>query len=267
MRILIKYILQHTIPPLLLLCAMSAFILSCADKKDSAEYYIDNEEDLYKLANLVNQGKLLDEKGQRIYKVVRLRADIKLTKPFSPIGTQDNPFFGYFDGQNHTISGLFIEDHDKERVGLFGFVKDSHIQSFTLDNINIKGKNSVAGVCGYAYGTMIMNCSVSGSVYGECLLGGIAGELNYCTVDDCSFDGDIIGTNYSVGGIAGSFEYGAIMRCHSTGEYSGNMDVSGIVGSQAECMLIESASKSTIKSAQMVLHNYDKLSKLLFSSL
>ena len=40
-----------------------------------------------------------------------------------PIGSLDNPFRGTLDGQDHAVSGLFIE-RDESGIGLFGAVGD-----------------------------------------------------------------------------------------------------------------------------------------------
>ena len=52
-----------------------------------------------------------------------LKNDITLTKNWIPIGTYNTPFKGGFDGGNHTITGLKIEENNDSAVGLFGYVK------------------------------------------------------------------------------------------------------------------------------------------------
>ena len=69
---------------------------------------------------------------------IRLTADLALndgdasnwdlTAPahaWTPIGTKDAPFLGTFDGQGHTISGIYMSgagNPDFSNVGLFGYV-------------------------------------------------------------------------------------------------------------------------------------------------
>lgn len=52
-----------------------------------------------------------------------LKNDITLTKDWSPIGTSGKPFRGGFDGGNHTITGLKINEKSDDAKGLFGYVE------------------------------------------------------------------------------------------------------------------------------------------------
>ncbi len=51
-----------------------------------------------------------------------LKKDITLTENWTPIGTVSNPFRGGFDGENHKIKGLNINQNSEEAVGFFGYV-------------------------------------------------------------------------------------------------------------------------------------------------
>jgi len=52
-----------------------------------------------------------------------LKNDITLTENWNPIGTIGNPFRGGFDGGNHKINGLTIDQSSEEAVGFFGYVE------------------------------------------------------------------------------------------------------------------------------------------------
>ena len=93
-------------------------------------YEIRNEGTLYWLAREVN------EKGNTTIKA-RLTADIRVNnnvldqngnlndassfRRWTPIGNDDHPFIGEFDGNGHTISGLYQKD-DNWDAGLFGYM-------------------------------------------------------------------------------------------------------------------------------------------------
>lgn len=83
----------------------------------------------------------------------KLENDIELTSEWIPIGTEENPFTGAFDGNNHKIINLQINDSTLEYVGLFGYVKDSDehqtfIKNIYLVNSNIVGNQYVGGLIG-----------------------------------------------------------------------------------------------------------------------
>ena len=82
-----------------------------------------------------------------------LESDIELTSEWVPIGTKENPFTGAFDGNNHKIINLQIDDSTLEYAGLFGYVKDSdehktQIKNIYLVNPNIVAKQYVGGLIG-----------------------------------------------------------------------------------------------------------------------
>ena len=43
------------------------------------------------------------------------------TKGFVPVGDSSDQFDGQFDGKNHTISNLFIDQPSASYIGLFGY--------------------------------------------------------------------------------------------------------------------------------------------------
>ena len=147
-------------------------------------------------------------------KTVRLEADIDLSgADFVPIPT----FGGTFEGQGHTISGLFLTGSGNVR-GLFRYIQPTG----AVRDLNVTGtispsdrKNTLGGLVGENQGT-ITNCSFSGSVSGADSIGGIAG-INEAQgqLINCTFSGSVTGEHY-VGGIAGQ-NYGSIIQCKNSG--------------------------------------------------
>ena len=134
---------------------------------------------------------------------------------WEPIGTSENPFFGVFDGANHTIHGLEISISDKNPVfvGLFG------CNTGIIRNVGmVDGTVSAAVSSAYAY----MNSYV----------GGIAGYNREGTISNCHNTGSIgVSVSFSssntsssahahVGGIAGYSLAGTIDNCYNTGRVS-----------------------------------------------
>ena len=160
-----------------------------------------------------------------------LTSNIDLTGEWTPIGTESQPYTGTFDGNNHTITGLKIDQSGTDYVGLIGHLgSGGKVQDVTLTNINVSGANCVGGIAGQNYGT-VENCSVNGTVTGKGFTdtGGIAGS-NYGTISGCSAEGTVTGS-VNVGGIAGGSYLGVTIEgCHSTAAVSGISSVGGVLG-------------------------------------
>lgn len=113
----------------------------------------------------------------------QLQNDITLTKIWSPIGTEANPFRGTLDGNGFTIGGINIDAQtDNAYTGLFGY------NTGIIKNLNVNvDKNIytsadiayVGAIAGYNAGT-ITQCTVSGTITSNpkasfAYIGGIAG--------------------------------------------------------------------------------------------
>ena len=73
---------------------------------------------------------------------------------WTPIGTEDHPFEGVFDGQNHVVTGLKIDRSQGECQGLFGYVSgtdDAHkaqIKNVAVRDAQIRARAEVGAVVG-----------------------------------------------------------------------------------------------------------------------
>ena len=73
---------------------------------------------------------------------------------WTPIGDYDNRYTGTFDGGNHTITGLTINQYGNY-VGMIDFLDSGGtVQNLTLENVNITGGDIVGSVVGDNYGTV-----------------------------------------------------------------------------------------------------------------
>ena len=144
---------------------------------------------------------------------VVLAADLNLTgRSFVPIPT----FGGEFDGQGHTVSGLYLTG-DGSAVGLFRYVQAGAIvRNLTVQGVIIPGGSAcqAGGIAGVNSGA-ILNCVFQGTVRGEEQVGGITG-LNRETGEaaGCAVSGQIIGDS-AAGGIAGE-NRGVLLKCRSS---------------------------------------------------
>ena len=202
--------------------------------EDGKTYEVYNAEGLKNIAELVNEEWKLDIN-------ITLTNNIDLTGiDWTPIGKDDNKAYtGTFDGGNHTITGLKIDQSGTDNVGLIGRLgSGGKVQDVTLTEVNVTGGTYVGGIAGQTDGT-VENCSVNGTVTGQNQTGGIVGR-NFSTISGCSAEGTVTG-NTNVGGISGlcvpNYDTGTgsligstIEGCHSTAAVSGISSVGGVVG-------------------------------------
>ena len=161
-----------------------------------------------------------------------LSADINMAgKERTPIGTdENNSYNGTFDGNGKTITGLTVNQSEKNYAGLFGCLgSDGKVQNLTLENVHISGAFYVGSVVGTNFGT-VSGCTASGNITGtESCIGGVVGQ-NKGTVTGSTVSGNISSNQYT-GGVVGE-NFGTVSACyHATGDVTGNINyVGGVVG-------------------------------------
>lgn len=203
-------------------------------------YQISNIAELYWFAALVNGTSMEADAVLTADIVINeqvLTADGELVEDtdgltaWIPIGSESAPFNGTFDGQGHSISGLYINRPEADCQGLFGYISSNGTVSRTeVTDSYIHGQDGVGGITGINDG-ILTACSYSGTVIGyEYPLGGVAGENNG-TVSGCCATGKVhaTGSDPYVGGVVGD-NYGAISSCYSTASLSADYSgpISGI---------------------------------------
>lgn len=175
---------------------------------EQTTFEISTAEQLAGLAQLMK-----DWTDDFIDKTIKLTADIDLgNREWTPIGDSDWSFGGTFDGQGHTIGGLYI-NNSSQNQGLFGYIDKSAI---------------------------VQNLIVTGSVTtSKEYTGGIVGRSprNKGTVRNCGFYGTVTATGTS-GGVVGG---GNALNCwyYRTDEAASNLGVCG--GTATNCVMISSA--------------------------
>lgn len=229
-------------------------------------YIIENMTQLKFLATSVNEG-LDTYEG----KYIKLSNDITLDSniPWTPIGSDTNMFEGVFDGNNKSISGLYMNSNQNYQgfIGINkGIIKNINISSDciassigwrsgilcgenrgtienctsrgTLDYTINTGKHWQGAICGFNNGGIIKNCANYGNITGYGNVGGIAGGCgNDGIILNCLNLGNIRAEyTYDSGGICGnSSEQGKgkayFFNCYNAGDISCvNYNVGGIIG-------------------------------------
>ncbi len=175
---------------------------------------------------------------------------------FNPIGSLSHPFKGFFNGNNYTISNLYINRSDTQNIGLFGYISSTSgevlLKNFSLTGANISGNANTGGIVGKAVGDdsnwlYISGVSFRGNVTGAVgQVGGLVGTADYLTMILSNAQGVISGANgtYNIGGLVGAVDSSGntgfyIVRSYFSGDIletvlsgSGN---GGIIGS-AKCI-------------------------------
>lgn len=202
-------------------------------------WLIENAEQLAYLAQQVNNGT--DYRGKHF----RLVSDLDLSvKEWTPIGTEGNLFWGGFDGDGHTITGMTITGKENSYVGLFGECRNftaasSYIKSVTVKGANISGKSFVGAIAGA--GANISDCySIENTIYASRCVGGVCGSL-IGKISGCYNSSSVSGIS-TAGGIMGSASYegnvgnGVVQYCYNIGTVTVSQQdssVGGITGASA----------------------------------
>ena len=182
----------------------------------TGNYEISNAGQLYWFAAFVNTtGSSFDDYPNKNASAV-LKKDIVINegdlsgydgisanswRTWTPIGKFRHGYYtGTFDGQGHTISGLYCDANSRSYTGLFEYNRGI-IQNVGIVNSYFKSENSVSGVCGNNE-KIIKNCYYTGTVSGADTVGGVCG-LNCGTLENCYNTGTISGTGNYIGGVCG----------------------------------------------------------------
>ena len=146
----------------------------------------------------------------------KLANDISLDgHPWKPVGgtTASKAFKGQFDGQNHTIDGLYINSTATYQ-GLFGYVQNAAISNLEVQGEVTSTANYAAGVAAMINATTITNCASRVNVSGANYVGGIVGNVsgNSSAIRNAYYLGTVTGTGNNVGAIranatAGQYEH------------------------------------------------------------
>ena len=203
------------------------------DGSNSNPYQIENEVQLKALSDYVNNC------GSTANMYFKLANDINISSyNWTPIGLETNGFEGDFNGNNMTISGLWINNPSLDIVGLFGTLDGATVYNLNveIDTIkNIIGGGYTGGFVGYAYNAAITNCTVKGGyVKGTVVVGGFVSLPWECTITDCYSTSNVIGVR-NVGGFAGQIYLGGTYKkCYATGDVTAsdltNSYAGGFVG-------------------------------------
>ena len=210
-------------------------------------YTIQNADDL-------NAFALLSRKTDYADSIVKLATDVTLNagnaadwaksapaNAWMSVGSASRPFAGAFDGQGHTISGLYLNKKSDDPTGLFAQTAASAVvKNLRIEN-SYFGKNgpycgSVAGIFSGKLDHVYSNAIVDATGSGRSRFGGlVAAVTGDVSLNECWFDGTVhSGDNRYSGGLIGSLENKAgtvsVTHCLFSGTVIGKDQVGGICG-------------------------------------
>ncbi len=203
---------------------------------------------VYSAAGLQAVNKLFADDSNLLNSNITLTNDINLSEPaeggsnWTPIGTEDFPYNGTFNGNDKTISGLHIDNPTGAYSGLIGSLGEKgKVKDLELYGLSVTGNKFVGGIAGNN-GGIIENCTIKsgngmnvtvGTVDSETgAVGAVVGR-NSNQVSGCKViaqEGTITiekeGTvnNGYVGGIVGYLK-GIVTDCHVMASESGSITV------------------------------------------
>ena len=148
-------------------------------------YVISTPAQLKLLSDIVNGVNTNPPSGATSTSSYQLSKGIDLNNlDWQPIGTKVFPFKGSFDGDTHTIKGLYINSVVGYQ-GLFGSMEGGTIKKVNLIDCNITA------------GEIMMNLDFNGAIVGYNKNGNI---------EECTFSGTFTNNGNAAGGIVGKSE-------------------------------------------------------------
>ena len=181
--------------------------------------------------------------GPPIGSVVTKEA-VAVIAPGSVASNGSGGFTGGFNGDHRAIRNLQIHGIEASYLGLFGCIgPGGHVENLHLENAEVIG-HSTLGLLAARNGGTITNCTVTGCIRGERVVGGLVGENGIPgktptrgpsplwqpgQIEHCG-SACTVGGGYNVGGLVGTNSRGSISHSWAKCTIDGEMHVGGLVG-------------------------------------
>lgn len=193
--------------------ADGAYMIASAADLAAFRDAVNNSNDQYGSANAVLTANI-DLGGKEWIPIGVFSVDFGNRENKYTVIDESKPYSGVFDGQSHSIEGLYISS-DAAGKGLFAYISGD--------------------------AAAVQNLSVQGSVTALCYTGLLAGEIKAGSIINCRASGDVLVNDYSenpyisarlrAGGIVGSAGPSALVsNCSAFGSMKGSELIGGIAG-------------------------------------
>ncbi len=137
---------------------------------------------------------------------------------WQPIGSEAEPFTGWFDGNGFEIRNL-TQAGVGGAAGFFGYVRDTTIENLEIRDWHANRINTAGGVAVRLVNGTLFRCSSTGTVDGAFGFGtgGLVAEMTNSTIDESYSSVDLL-TGDNQGGLVGrALEGSTIRRSFATG--------------------------------------------------
>jgi hypothetical protein len=130
----------------------------------------------------------------------------------------------FFNGNNHHVTGMYINDSTLTTQGLFGSVFNV-MENLTVENFFVLGKSNLFAIANSA--NLARNLTTkNGTIRGKTTIGGIL--MSAGKAYDCTNYTDTIATSYDMGGCFRAVTYAE--NCKNYGTIKGMQNMGGIAG-------------------------------------
>ena len=131
---------------------------------------------------------------------------------WNPIGDDDNPFRGAFDGNGHKITGLQIDRPNESDIGLFGVIENGQLEDIKILQVDVTGDFSVGAIVGSNNWGIVVASEARGKVTGRANVGILIGNSRTGEMVRSKASGEVTGDR-SVGVLIGGF-HGSVVNSH-----------------------------------------------------
>jgi hypothetical protein len=176
---------------------------------------------------------------------------------WAPLGADEFPFTGSYDGAGFTISNLQITNLVADginNVGLFGVVDGGDLSNMIVSSTNtgVTGTQGTGILVGQLRSGTITRCQTSGFVSGDTRTGGLVGDMESGEIFQCSSSATVSPERSRAGGLVGIMSdpdregiaaaASSVRESFATGTVtSGSARVGGLVGSVNELASVENS--------------------------
>lgn len=178
-------------------------------------FLISTLQDFILLRNYVNDGSSF----KYYYFRQTANIDLSMIANFVPIGTEETPFEGTYDGNGYTISSLTVSGADK--AGLFAYMNGT-LMNLGIQSGTIQGNVAASFVVKGSSASKIYNCYSTANVIANTRAGGIV-DTTSGEVHNCWYYSPLTNSVPLVGNTASDIAYCFAERVTKS-SFSGNRD-------------------------------------------
>lgn len=223
---------------------------------------------LYSVAKLIAQGNATYNNADTAINIIN---SIDMSGyEMIPIGTEQYPFVGKFNGNYYEISNVYIDyvNDNTANVGLFGVVGgNAEIKNVVVSSSMIAGQNNVGIIAkvqdnAFIHGVRTLsNTYTKGTIIGTTNVG-LIGEVvgSNATILNIGNDIDIVATNSNAGIVGKSSSL--LQSVYNIGSIMTNSNLGGIVGYSDQAVVVSNGYNrgtlygTTTAIGQIASHNY-----------